>query len=235
MAVMPTDSVTAGAIRLLRTKSCVFLVLLSAVLIAGSGRPDWVGGWVYILVVAAGQLAAHGLVTGRSPDLIAERAKLQKGTKPWDKVLAPLVAIMFPLAMWIVAALDTRFGWSGFAGWVRAAGFVLIVLGMIVILWAMLANRFFAATVRIQTDRGHSVVSRGPYARVRHPGYVGALVYTLGTPLALDSVPALLPAGLCVAALVLRTGLEDSTLQAELEGYAEYARRVRWRLIPAIW
>lgn len=225
----------ASAVRKARIKNLVLVPLLAAILIGGSGRIDWIGGWLYLALVAAGPLATFRLLARKSPDLIAERATLQKGTKPWDKVLAPLVALVFPLAMWIVAALDTRYGWSRLSVWVQAAGFLLGVLGMLVVAWAMLANRFFAATVRIQEDRGHSVVSAGPYAWLRHPGYVGALAYTLGTPLALDSVPALLPAGLCAATLVLRTALEDRTLQAELAGYAEYARRVRWRLVPAIW
>ncbi len=235
MLRMATGPTMASAVRKARIKNLVLVPLLAAILIGGSGRIDWIGGWLYLALVVVGPLATFWLLARKWPDLIAERATLQKGTQPWDKVLAPLVALVFPLAMWIVAALDTRYGWSRLSVWVQAAGFVLIVLGMLIILWAMLANRFFSSTVRIQKDRGHSVISTGPYAHLRHPGYSGALAYTLGTPLALDSVPALLPAGLCAALFVLRTALEDRTLKAELEGYAEYARRVRWRLIPAIW
>ncbi len=235
MPEMATEPATASAVRTWRIKNLVAAALLVAILIGGSGRVDWTGGWIYLAIVITGPFATFWLLARKWPDLIAERAKLQSGTKPWDKVLAPLVALVFPLAMWIVAALDTRYGWSQFAGWVQAAGFVLVVAGLLVTLWAMLTNRFFAATVRIQKDRSQCVVSTGPYAYVRHPGYVGAMAYTLGTPLALDSVPAFLPAGLCAAVLVLRTALEDRTLQAELDGYAEYARRVRWRLMPPIW
>jgi protein-S-isoprenylcysteine O-methyltransferase Ste14 len=99
----------------------------------------------------------------------------------------------------------------------------------------MLANRFFAATVRIQSDRGHVVVDRGPYRRVRHPGYTGAALFTLATPLALGSWAALYPALFLVAVLVIRIVLEERTLRAELAGYREYASRVRWRLLPGVW
>jgi protein-S-isoprenylcysteine O-methyltransferase Ste14 len=232
---MEADPGVAGALRKWCTKNVAAMVLFTAILIAGSGRIDWVGGWVYVLLVTAGPLATYKVLARTSPDLLVERAKLQRGTKPWDKVLAPLIAVVLPLAMWIVAALDTRYDWSRIDGLVQAAGFLLIVLGILLVLWAMTVNRFFAATVRIQKERGHRVISTGPYAYVRHPGYLGSAAYVIGTPLALDSLYAALPAAVCIAALVLRTALEDRTLQTELEGYSEYARRVRSRLIPALW
>ena len=164
-----------------------------------------------------------------------ERSKLQSGTKAWDKVIAPLIAGLLPLATLVVAALDARFAWSAVAWPYQAAGFVALPLGILTMIRAMAANRFFAATVRIQKEREHRVVSDGPYATVRHPGYVGLIVYMLGTPLALGSRYAMIPAGLCAALVVLRTALEDRTLQHELDGYAEYAQQVRWRLVRRVW
>jgi protein-S-isoprenylcysteine O-methyltransferase Ste14 len=101
--------------------------------------------------------------------------------------------------------------------------------------WAMLENRFFSGYVRIQTDRGHMVVSNGPYRSIRHPGYLGGIVTWLAAPLALGSLWALIPAGAVVVAYVIRTALEDRTLQAELDGYKEYARQTRYRLVPGVW
>ncbi len=232
---MTADPAFAAAARRWRGRNHIFLVLLVAIVIGGSGRLDWAGGWAFLLIVAASQTATYLLLARKSPDLLMERSRLQPGTKPWDKVLASLVALVLPLAMWIVGALDTRYGWSRIPLPAQLAGFAFIALGIVVVLWAMAANRFFATTVRIQKDRGQTVISSGPYAHVRHPGYVGLFLYVLGTPLALDSAWAFLPAALCVAALVLRAALEDRTLRRELEGYQEYTRRVRSRLIPGVW
>jgi protein-S-isoprenylcysteine O-methyltransferase Ste14 len=229
------DPTVADALRKWRIKNIVFVVLLGALLLGGSGRPGWIAGWTYLVLVAAGPAATYKVLVKKSPDLLVERARLHEGTKPWDKAIAPLVALVLPLAMWVIAALDTRFGWSEIAAPLQVAGFVAIVFGVLLMLRAMAANRFFASTVRIQRDRGHTVVSDGPYAVIRHPGYVGLIGYVLGTPLALDSLYAL-PAGVvCAALVVLRTALEDRTLRAELEGYAAYAHRVRSRLVPLVW
>jgi len=109
------------------------------------------------------------------------------------------------------------------------------MLGIVVLVWAMAANKFFSATVRIQEERGHTVATGGPYRYVRHPGYVGWLMLTLATPVVLGSRWALVPAGITVILTILRTALEDRTLHSELEGYREYAERVRYRLLPGIW
>ena len=230
-----TDAGLARARRTWRIKNAAFLVVLAAMLIGGSGRAGWVAGWAYILVATAGPIGTYLVLSKKSPDLLVERSKLQSGTKAWDKVIAPLIAGLLPLATLVVAALDARFAWSAVAWPYQAAGFVALPLGILTMIRAMAANRFFAATVRIQKEREHRVVSDGPYATVRHPGYVGLIVYMLGTPLALGSRYAMIPAGLCAALVVLRTALEDRTLQHELDGYAEYAQQVRWRLVRRVW
>jgi protein-S-isoprenylcysteine O-methyltransferase Ste14 len=113
--------------------------------------------------------------------------------------------------------------------------FVITALGYSLGTWATLVNRFFSAVVRIQRDRGHTVVSSGPYRLIRHPGYAGAVVTSLATPLLLGSLWALIPAVLAVCTLIIRTALEDRTLQEELEGYHDYTARVRYRLLPGVW
>jgi protein-S-isoprenylcysteine O-methyltransferase Ste14 len=236
MAPEPTpDRTLEGAVRKWRVKNVIFLLVLAGILVGGSGKDDWIEGWVYFLVAAAGPIVTYKVLSKKSPDLLVERSRLQEGTKAWDKAIAPLIALVLPLSVLIVAALDARYAWSCIAWPFEAAGFVAVALGILLTLRAMAVNRFFAATVRIQRERGHKVVSDGPYARVRHPGYVGLIVYMLGTPLALGSRYAAIPAAACALLTVLRTALEDRTLRAELEGYAEYAGRVRSRLIPYVW
>ena len=140
------------------------------------------------------------------------------------------------MAMWITAGLNHRLrGPSGIRVETLAAAVAAALAGAALTTWAMRVNRFFSAVVRIQKDRGHVVVDQGPYAIVRHPGYTGMALFTMATPLILDSGWALIPAALTVAVMVLRTLLEDRTLQQELDGYTAYTQRVRARLLPLIW
>ncbi|MBN9657437.1 MAG: isoprenylcysteine carboxylmethyltransferase family protein [Acidobacteria bacterium] len=201
-----------------------------------SGRGDWYRAWVYVAIKLGAQMAVGQIILRKHPDLLAERSRMQQGTKSWDKWLAVLVALVGPMSMWVVAALEARWIWPLRVGiGYSLAGFVVCLLGIVLTAWAMISNRFFAATVRIQEDRGQVVVDQGPYGYVRHPGYVGALVFTLASPIAMGSWYALIPAAFTATVLVVRTALEDGTLKAELAGYAEYAGRVRARLIPGIW
>ena len=154
-------------------------------------------------------------------------------------ISGPLRSALFSplfLGIFVVAGLDAvRFEWSAMpVGW-WALGLALFVAGTSLFSWSMGVNPFFEKTVRIQTDRGHRLIDTGPYACVRHPGYVGFLGWILAPPLLLLSWWAFVPAALSVAGLVARTALEDRTLRAELDGYADYARRVRYRLIPGLW
>jgi protein-S-isoprenylcysteine O-methyltransferase Ste14 len=140
------------------------------------------------------------------------------------------------LATLIVAALDDgRFHWLPLPWWVCVLGYALLIIGMLGVTWAESVNKFFERTVRIQTDRGHHVIDSGPYAIVRHPGYVFISILLVSTPLALGSLWALIPAVLACLVLIVRTVLEDRTLREELAGYEKYAQRVRYRLIPGVW
>jgi protein-S-isoprenylcysteine O-methyltransferase Ste14 len=146
------------------------------------------------------------------------------------------VALYGPLLIWIVAGLDERYGWSPqISLWLQVVAIIVAVLGSALATWAMLSNTFFSGTVRIQKERGHTVASGGPYRYVRHPGYVAGILFDVATPLILGSLWALVPAGLTVCAFVVRTALEDRTLQEELAGYREYAQQVRYRLLPGVW
>jgi protein-S-isoprenylcysteine O-methyltransferase Ste14 len=158
-----------------------------------------------------------------------------KGTKKWDKVWAGLFTPVF-LAIYVVAGLDAgRYGWSSVPQRMWLLGLVIFLLGTALLTWSMGVNPFFEKTVRIQSERGHRVIDAGPYRFVRHPGYIGFLGWIVSAPLLLGSLWAFIPSVLSAVGLVIRTALEDRTLREELPGYAEYAGRVRFRLIPGIW
>jgi len=227
-----TESGTArGVVRRMLQVAAQYVVLAATMFVA-SGRPSWVWAWA-VLGVGLAILAVNAAIL--PAELIAERGRPRENVKRWDKVLAAVIHIPF-LGVPIVAGLDQRFGWSAeMAPALHLGGLAGIALGQGLFSWAMASNRFFSTLVRIQADRGHTVATGGPYRYVRHPGYVGMVVSLLGTTLALGSAWAILPAGLAACLLVVRTALEDRTLQEELPGYRDYARLVRHRLLPGIW
>jgi protein-S-isoprenylcysteine O-methyltransferase Ste14 len=170
--------------------------------------------------------------------LLLERINLKEyaGIKPWDKLLSPLMSLSISFPIYIVAGLDHHFGWSKvFPVWVNIPGLFLIAFGFVFATWAIAENRFFSSMVRIQLDRGHQVCDSGPYRFVRHPGYAGNALPLAGMVMAFSSLWAIVPVIAALIIIVTRTALEDRTLQAELPGYAEYVKRVRYRLIPGIW
>jgi protein-S-isoprenylcysteine O-methyltransferase Ste14 len=200
-----------------------------------AGTWAWAKGWLFIGVFL-GTLMVVALYLWRvNPEVWVARTRSHEGTKPWDKILVPiLLAVVYAIIP--VAALDDgRFHWFSLPWWVVGLGYMLFLTGMGILTWAEAVNKFFEVTVRIQTDRGHKVIDTGPYAIVRHPGYVGAILFFVGSALCLGSVWTLIPSGLASAVLILRTKWEDQTLQAELPGYKEYTQRVRYRLIPGVW
>jgi protein-S-isoprenylcysteine O-methyltransferase Ste14 len=216
----------------------IFALLYPAVLFLAAWTLKWIWGWAYYAVQVLGTIVGRALVLRRHPELLAERSsyRTKRDAKRWDQVLMPIVALYGPVLSWIVAGLDHRRGWSpAVPTGVRWAAYGVVIVGIALANWALVVNRFFAAVVRIQHDRGHQVVDDGPYRFLRHPGYAGGLYVWLAVPLVLGSLWSYLPALLTATALVVRTLLEDRTLIAELPGYAGYARRTRYRLIPGVW
>ena len=216
-------------------KNCLAVFIVGAAAFLAAGRLDWFWGWAFVGLLDVNVVVLAVVLIPTNPELLAERSSLKKGTKRWDLVLAPLVAYG-PLYTAIVAALDFRWGWSGpLPLWLHLAALVVVVAGWALTVWAMAANKFFAATVRIQTDRGHTVAEGGPYRFVRHPGYAGAAAFVVALALMLGSLWALIPAAVALAAVIERTALEDRTLRRELAGYEAYARKTRYRLVPGLW
>ncbi len=208
------------------------MVLIAAILFISAWRLDWIWAWLY-LGVGVGIVAINALVM--SPELIAERGQPRENVKSWDKIVS-LLLILPTLGVFVVAGLDENFDWSPqLPVAVHIIGLACIVLGQGLFAWAMASNIYFSTAVRIQLDRGHTVASGGPYRYVRHPGYVGMIVAMFATSLALGSLWGLIPAGLVALLYIVRTALEDQTLQVELAGYKEYAQRTRYRLIPGVW
>jgi len=200
-----------------------------------AGRIDWWPAWG-VLGVNAFMMAAMGLIIFRRyPDLAAERLSPPKGAKRWDLAINSGIRLI-QLARYIVAGLDQRYGWSsGFLVEIQIVALAISFLGYCIIPWAVANNKFFSQIVRIQSDRGHSVAASGPYRFVRHPSYLGMIAFELAVPIMLASWWSLLISIASVLLITDRTALEDRTLQAELSGYADYAQRVRYRLVPGIW
>jgi protein-S-isoprenylcysteine O-methyltransferase Ste14 len=211
-------------------------LFLVAILFGIVGRWDWWNGWALAAVYLLMTLGSIIFILPVNPQMLAERSRPKAGFKNWDFMLVSTMGV-FMLAAYVIASLDARFGWSPqIPLGLEIAALVICVLGYDgLLIWSMVANAFFTAVIRIQTERQHTVASGGPYRLVRHPGYLATILSYVFTPLLLGSLWGLIPAAAAGILLVVRTGLEDKTLQAELPGYQEYATQTRYRLVPGIW
>lgn len=202
----------------------VMFVILALLMFVPAGI-EWAQGWAF-LGVFAGLILVSGLILWRTnPAIFVARSKIHRGTKWWDKIVLVLLMLSFA-AIFLVAGCER----GDLSPWL---GYALLMTGMAIMTWVESVNRFAEPSVRVQP--GQVVVDRGPYAFVRHPMYSGSVIFFAGTALSLGSLWALIPAGVASAVLVVRTVLEDRTLQRELPGYREYAQRVRYRLVPGVW
>jgi protein-S-isoprenylcysteine O-methyltransferase Ste14 len=212
----------------------VSVLLMGLVLFLSAGRLDWPAAWIFLGSYVLAILTLGVWAMRQNPAVVNERGKTQN-MKAWDKILMTLYSVMI-FVLLAVAGLDVgRFGWSMMPIAVQIAGYVALLMAMAVTYWAMAVNPFLSTVVRIQDDRGHYAVASGPYRYVRHPMYAMMFFMYSGIALELGSWWALIPAAVIVVIFVIRTALEDRTLQAELPGYAEYAQRTRYRLVPGVW
>ena len=208
---------------------------VSLLLFGGAGRLDWPMGWVFSALWIVPKLAWIWLILRRDPALAAERVADHANTQPWDRTILRIYGV-FAFGSILVAGLDQRWGWSGeIPGALILAALILYVLANLLVGWITHVNTFFSSVARIQSDRGQVVIDVGPYAIVRHPTYALSVLLWLTTPLILESWWGMLPGALAALMMILRTRLEDRMLRAELPGYAEYAQRVRYRLLPGVW
>lgn len=212
----------------------VTVVIVAALLFGTAGTLNWSRGWWFMAAFIVAMLVSVGILWRTNPEIFVARSRVQAGTKWWDYIF--LVLIVGGLAALLpVAGLDYRFAWLQAPDWLVVTGYPLFVLSFAGQIWPQATNRHFEPGVRIQTDRQHTVIDTGPYALVRHPGYVSGALLAISVALVLGSLVALLPAAIVIAALVMRTIIEDRTLQQELPGYADYVLRVRYRWVPGVW
>jgi len=216
-------------------KGVIKLSIFLAAMFLIAGRIDYWQGWLFSGIVVI-HVFVTAIMLSDTPDLVKERVKPGPGIKWWDKIFWVFFGT-FSLATFVIAPLDAgRFGWtSPLPAVVYIITYLIYILSIAISLWAMRVNRFFSSVVRIQTDREQVVVDSGPYQFVRHPGYVGGILMFLCLPLVLGSIVGMIPGCLSIIVLIIRTYLEDITLQKELPGYAEYTKKVKYRLLPGIW
>ena len=209
-------------------------IVMFALVFGLAGRWDYWQGWVLIALLLL-ILLVMSTVLSPGRELIEERLNPKEGVKPWDKLYMALSTPLYLLSI-ALGGLDARFGWTrNMPLWIYAAGVAAFLLGNGILLWARYINRFFSSMVRIQTDRGQTVCTAGPYQYVRHPGYVGGILMALGMGIVLGSWWACIPQIAAALMLVWRTSKEDRTLQLELPGYPEYTRETKYRLLPGLW
>ena len=211
------------------------IVVMGVALFWSAGQIGWWPAWASLAVMLAWSTATAVVILRFNPGLLAERLGPRKGAKPWDMAIMSLLGLT-QLGRYIVAGLDFRFGWTGsFPLAVQMTALIVCSLAYALVVWATASNAFFSQIVRIQTERGHTLTTGGPYHYIRHPAYMGAILYELAVAFLLASWWSLLAGGVSVILLILRTALEDRTLKAELADYPDYARQVPYRLMPGVW
>jgi len=212
----------------------VTLAIVTAVIFISAGHLAFLWGWVYLGLALVALIGGALYVLRHNPQAINERGRPAEGQKSWDKTLMSVYVLLF-ISVYVLSGLDVRFGWSVMPLWLHGIGAILTVISSVLTYGAMAHNKFLSLYVQVAQARGHQVATSGPYRYVRHPMYLSLVLSWPALALLLGSFWALLPGLLASAIIVLRTVLEDRTLQDELPGYADYARQVRYRLVPRIW
>lgn len=218
------------------TLASVMLLVQIMVFFAAAGHID-VRPWILFGASFLHYSVSTALQCMLNPELVVQRLKIRReGSKSWDEILMRVANLTVLIPIPLVAGLDVgRFHWSELDFYYVALGLALLFSSTVLLNWAMIANPYFEPTVRIQTDRGHRVIASGPYKIVRHPGYLAGILYALSIPLIIGSVFTFVPVAVYVLLIGVRTLLEDRTLHEELNGYSEYAEKVKYRLLPWLW
>jgi protein-S-isoprenylcysteine O-methyltransferase Ste14 len=231
-----TNAEHDGLVRKLITQTILWLAITGAILFLAAGTLRWPAAWVFLAIWLLGGLWSGLTLVKENPDILQERLRPlgQQPKRGWDRPI--LIAILVSwAALHIVAGLDVRYDLSFVPLWLQVAGAIGFALSIYVFHIVMRENSYASPVVKVDTERGHKVISTGPYAWVRHPMYGGAILYFIGAPLLLGSWYALIIGILLIGILALRAVWEEQTLMAELPGYSDYAKRVRHRMLPGVW
>jgi protein-S-isoprenylcysteine O-methyltransferase Ste14 len=208
---------------------------LIALFFGSGGTFNWPEAWLFLILYSVAVTIVVVWMKKNAPELLKERMSRRKDAKTWDKIIL-IVYTVLVMAMVVITSFDAvRYQWSHVPLIVKVLGFSGFIPAFLLVFWTMTQNRYLSEVVRIQVERDHKVCTTGPYAYVRHPMYVGVIIFILCLPLALGSYFALFFSVAIVILFIIRTALEDQTLQKELVGYKEYAEQVRYKLIPGLW
>jgi protein-S-isoprenylcysteine O-methyltransferase Ste14 len=210
----------------------IVFLFQGVVLFIASGTLYWNWAWFFIFVQIAVLLINYAILP---KEVIEERGREKKNIKKWDKILIGL-SIIPTIGIYFLSGLDYRLSWSpDFHFGIHIVSLAILLLASMLFTWSMVSNKFFSTVVRIQKERGHTLVAEGPYKYVRHPGYLGYILMIITTPVALGSIYALLMSFLVMIIFIIRTAMEDKTLLDELEDYKNYSQKVKYKLIPFVW
>jgi protein-S-isoprenylcysteine O-methyltransferase Ste14 len=218
-------------------QTLVSFVLMGLLLFGAAGTADWPAAWVFLVEMIVLSIVGGLWLVRHDPALVEERLAppIQKGQPTADKVLLPVIILVISGAIVLMALDAVRFAWSSVPFWVQAVGELVLLLSIWISFRTLGENSFAAPVVKIQESRGQAVITSGPYRHVRHPMYAGVLIFMVGTSLLLGSWWGLIATPVLGLLLAVRIQIEEKALRAGLKGYEDYARHVRYRLIPLIW
>jgi len=216
-------------------KGLITNIVFTTILFICAGKINYYQGWIFLSVNILTTFM-NALFLDKHSDLAKERAKIGEGTKSWDKLILGLSSLIY-LIIIVIAGLDSgRFLWTSQFSWnTIILGFLIMMIGQIIFLTARSQNNFFSNVVRIQKDRGQTVCDTGLYKIIRHPGYLGMILSLVSIPLITTSFWSTIPTVIAIILILIRTSLEDKTLKNELEGYLEYSKKTKYKLIPFVW
>lgn len=210
------------------------MIIMLVVIFTFAGHISYLWGWVYFGISILSLVLGGAYVLKHNPQAINERGRPAKDQKSWDKIIVGTYSLLF-VSVYIISGLDFRFGWSSIPLWLHILGATLTLFSSGITYAAMAHNKFLSLYVQVAQERGHLVASSGPYRFIRHPMYNSLVLGWPSLAFLLGSYWALIPGTLASVLIIIRTALEDRTLLAELPGYADYARNVRYRLFPGLW
>jgi protein-S-isoprenylcysteine O-methyltransferase Ste14 len=222
-------------LRLASRLSAAFVVM-SAAFFGSAGTVAWFQAWLYMAIQFSFWMVTALWLKKHNPQLLKDRMVFLKGdTRGWDRIIIIVSTILFVPYLLLPGLDAVRYQWSSVPLPVAVAGFAGVIVSLLLFFAVLRENAYLSRFVEIQREKGHRVVTSGPYRHVRHPMYVGLIILLYSLPVALGSLWTLIPASVLTLIFVIRTYLEDKTLRRELEGYEAYSTKVRYRLLPGIW